>query len=123
MFGIGGIQPETGVRIAQESLQQPLITERWAMIKNQINTCVKDAQPFLEQDLSQAVVKVDLPMTTETPDDRITCGQCVQFRNGRCHGFAITSAPARFVMRRCEKFHPKPGEEDQRTGAERWPSL
>ncbi len=62
----------------------------------------------------------------EPEDDRRYCRQCQQLSLG---GFCRSEVTARgyepldHLPRRCAGYLPEPEEEDQRTGAQRWPSL
>ena len=61
-------------------------------------------------------------------DDCIKCGQCSYLRNRVCtqaasHGAVRGYTPDPDIARRCECFKPLASAPDQRTGAQRWPSL
>jgi hypothetical protein len=65
-------------------------------------------------------------------DDRQTCrhcsnltagGRCLAAVRGELPGVAKSYSPALSLLRRCERFHPLPGDPDQRMGAQRWPGL
>ncbi len=69
-----------------------------------------------------------------TDDDRRCCNDCVNLtaREHRClaawrgerpGNAARNYHPVIDVPRRCERYKPQPSEQDQRTGAERWPYL
>lgn len=56
------------------------------------------------------------------PDDRITCQQCTSMdRNGMCRCFK--SKTIQTLRRRCIHFTPMRSLIDQRTGAQRWPTI
>lgn len=59
------------------------------------------------------------------PDDRILCTDCAQAhkrgRNLHCTPFNFDTLPD--LKRRCVKFVPRRGLDDQRTGAQRWPTI
>ena len=60
------------------------------------------------------------------PDDRILCTDCANSRpahhgNTFCVPFRSDMLPA--LKRRCVKFVPRREVQDQRTGAERWPTI
>ncbi len=61
-------------------------------------------------------------------DDRIHCTDCANLRGRICAQAAMLGAshgytPVLNIARRCEGFKPRPEALDQRTGAQRWPSL
>lgn len=67
-------------------------------------------------------------------DDRIMCVDCAKLRVHK-HTLCMAAAkreredvgerygPIADIPFRCEWFQPKPGDPDQRTGAQRWPTL
>lgn len=60
------------------------------------------------------------------PDDRIVCPDCALSRpahhgNLFCSTFRCDTIPD--LRRRCVKFVPRKGLADQRTGAQRWPTI
>ncbi len=59
-------------------------------------------------------------MSIEQGDDRIKCVTCRHRCDGICRKKHLTAHP---IALRCSEFKPLPTEHDQRTGAERWPSL
>ncbi|MCC6197758.1 MAG: hypothetical protein IT518_25185 [Burkholderiales bacterium] len=69
------------------------------------------------------------PLAERDPtDDRRTCADCANLSAiGRCRtppfGTKRDCHPIPDALNRCERYAPKPGEPDQRPGAERWPSL
>ena len=68
-----------------------------------------------------------IPGIQPTTDDRITCSRCANLAGRKCVkweklGAARGWEPVQLSLR-CEQFKPEAGEADQRTGAERWPSL
>jgi hypothetical protein len=61
-------------------------------------------------------------------DDRIKCRQCAHLRGFQCTQAAALGAargytPIPDIPRRCERFKPPATDDDQRTGAQRWPNL
>ena len=61
-------------------------------------------------------------------DDRIHCTDCAHLRGRVCAQAAMIGAikgytPVLNIARRCEGFKPLATASDQRTGAQRWPSL
>lgn len=74
-----------------------------------------------------------IPKAERSSDDRITCNQCANLVGRRCAkwkemGAARGWEPApdengNHRLIRCEQFKPETGEQDQRTGAQRWPNL
>lgn len=61
-------------------------------------------------------------------DDRITCSSCTHLRGRECSAWRDLKAvrgygPIADLPRRCDAYRPGSGEEDQRTGKERWPTL
>jgi hypothetical protein len=75
----------------------------------------------------------DAEQEREPRDDRRCCRECTNLSlGGRClatwRGAQIGTAgreyhPVPDVSRRCEGFQPGPDDQDQRTGAERWPQI
>ena len=61
-------------------------------------------------------------------DDRITCQTCTHLRGRECSAWRELQAvrgyaPDADLPRRCDAYRPVSGEEDQRSGRERWPTL
>lgn len=57
------------------------------------------------------------------PDDRVTCATCTHLDSETNWCRALKVRTIRTVPFRCMTYVPIYGEADQRTGAERWPTL
>ena len=68
-----------------------------------------------------------IPRSVHISDDRITCQQCANLVGNKCMAWGQMDAARGWepvqMHRRCEAFKPRSDDLDQRTGAERWPSL
>lgn len=67
--------------------------------------------------LAEAIPETTLPISL-VMDDRITCQQCMKRVGEICRVKAIAMTLDR--PRRCRSFEPRPEEQDQRPGRERW---
>jgi hypothetical protein len=67
--------------------------------------------------LAEAMPEPALPISL-VMDDRITCRQCTRRVGEVCRVKA--GATALDQLRRCRSFEPRPEEQDQRSGRERW---
>jgi hypothetical protein len=57
------------------------------------------------------------------PDDRVTCGQCAEFRRAGNYCAALRMVTWGDLPLRCTRFVPIAGSKDRRTGLQRWPAL
>ncbi len=62
-------------------------------------------------------------MSLDPFDDRVNCATCSHLKidSGACNGFGRSYTPTTDIPRRCDRFKPRRGDPDQRSGKERWP--
>jgi hypothetical protein len=101
-----------------------------ATIAEVIGRCQQDADA---RDYFTGRAAAELPKPDPFPDDRRTCGQCLNLRGRVCsiakpeRGALVVAnrgyRPAPETLQRCAGYTPDATDNDQRPGRERWPGL